>query len=94
MRYSTRVARAAALLFFASVMVWPADPVQAEPSVGDHLGKTPAEIRLNLEQQGYRVGDIDKERGLFIVEASLEGHDLEIEVDPKSGAIVKIGEDD
>ena len=94
MKYRMVALRIVALLFFVSPMAWPAGPVRAEVLVGSHLGKTAGEIRQNLEQQGYRVGDIDKERGLFVVEASLEGKDFEIEVDPKTGEIVKIGEDD
>ena len=66
----------------------------AAASIGDYLGKTQAEIAQSLRQRGYEVEEFEVEGGLIEVEASLDGQQDEIHVDPRSGKIVHIEADD
>jgi hypothetical protein len=83
-----------AVALLATVVALPAGSADAAVSKGDYVGKRPAEIVKSLEQQGYKVGELETERGYFEVEASTGGKRYEIHVDPETGKIAKIGKDD
>ena len=94
MRKTRHAARVIASVLLAATMALPAGPAKATASVGDYVGKTPAEIAVSLERQGYRVEEFETERGFFEVEASINGKRYEIHVDPQTGKVAKIGKDD
>lgn len=94
MRPSDRIRRFAAFALFAGALATPAHPAKADAAIGDYVGKTPAEITRSLERQGYRVREFEVENELFEVEATRDGKEDEIHVDPRTGRIVKIEADD
>ncbi len=61
---------------------------------GSYAGKSEAEITTLLQNQGYEVREIEKEDDLLEAYALKDGIRLEIYVDPKTGNIVKVEEDD
>ena len=80
-------------LFLSAALV--ATPAIAALSVGEQLGTTEEDIRAALEAKGYVVLEIEKEGNEIEVELKMNGEEFEIEVDPRSGAIVEIeGEED
>jgi hypothetical protein len=63
----------------------------AEPSIGDYVGKTNAEITKTLIRQGYRFREFNREESnLLEAEVVLNGNPYEIFVDPDTGRIVKM----
>lgn len=62
----------------------------AAVSVGDVIGTTEAEIRANLESEGYVITEIEFEDDEIEVEVIYEGKELEIELAVDTGAIVEI----
>ena len=68
--------------------------VLAAAQEGDYAGKTEADIVSSLEQQGYEVRKVEKEDGYLEAYALLDGVRYEIYVDPTSGKIIEIEEDD
>ena len=66
----------------------------ADISDGDYLGKSKDEIKQTLESQGYKVKEIDRERGLYEIDTVIDGKPYEIKVDPESGKVVNVEEDD
>ncbi len=66
----------------------------AASAVGDVLGTSEAEIRANLESQGYIVQKIEFEDGEIEVEAIFEGQEIEIELASNTGAIIEIETED
>ncbi len=92
--YLCRLVACAAL---AAALALPAGAAFAAASNGDYVGKTAAEITASLEQQGYKVGEIEREGGNIEAKVVLDGTPYEIYADPRTGQIVKIeegGEDD
>lgn len=64
-------------------------------STGDyHHGKSKSEIAEALKRQGYEVEELENEGGFNEVEAAVNGISYEIRVNPNSGIIVDIKEDD
>lgn len=61
---------------------------------GTYAGKDSVEITKSLQEQGYQVRKIEKEDGYLEAYALLDGHRYEIYVDPQSGKVVKIEQDD
>lgn len=61
---------------------------------GDYVGKTKAEIAESLEQQGYEVRKVEEEDGNLEAYAVLDRQRFEIYVDPQTGNVVKIEQDD
>jgi uncharacterized membrane protein YkoI len=61
---------------------------------GDYVGKTKAEIAASLEQQGYDVRKVETEDGNLEAYAVLDRQRFEIYVDPRTGNVVKIEQDD
>ena len=94
MRKPGRATQILASAVFATAMALPAGWANAATSKGNYVGKTPAEIVKSLERQGYKVGELETERGYFEVKASIDGMWYEILVDPETGMVAKIGKDD
>jgi hypothetical protein len=86
-RLVASVALAAALALSAAVAI-------AAASKGSYAGKSKDEITNSLEQQGYKVRKVESEEGNLEAYAILEGKRYEIYVDPQTGNIVKIKEND
>ena len=73
-----------------------ADPDIALPTY-ETAGAAGADIRANLESQGYIVQEIEFEDGAIEVEALLDGREVELELARDTGAVIEIeteGEDD
>ena len=79
-------------LAVAAVLALPVGPAFALSS-GDYVGKTAAEITKSLEQQGYKVNEIESEDDLLEAKADIDGKPYEIYTDPRTGKIVEIKED-
>ena len=77
---------AAALALFASAAT-------AAVVTGDYVGKSKAEIAQSLEQQGYEVRKVETEDGYLEAYALVDRKRFEIYVDPQSGNVVKIEQD-
>ncbi len=91
---STYLSRLLASMAVAAALALPAGPAFAVPSNGDYVGKTAAEITESLEQQGYKVGEIEMEDGKLEAKVVMDGKPYEIYTDPRTGKIVEIEEDD
>ena len=78
---------AAALALFAGTAI-------AAVVNGDYVGKSTAEIAQSLEQQGYEVRKVETEDGYLEAYAVLDRKRFEIYVDPQSGNVVKIEQED
>ena len=92
--YLSRLVACAALV---AALALPAGAAFAAASIGDFVGKTAAEMTASLEQQGYKVGEIEMEDGNLEAKVVLDGKPFEIYADPRTGQIVEIeegGEDD
>ncbi len=61
---------------------------------GDYVGKTKADIAASLEQQGYEVRRLEEEDGNLEAYAVRDRQRFEIYVDPQTGNVVKIEQDD
>ena len=66
----------------------------AASSVGDVVGTSEADIRANLESQGYIVQEIEFEDGEIEVEALLDGQEVELELSRNTGAVIEIEAED
>lgn len=77
-----------AVLLSAPLAAW------AGLSTGDSVGKTPDEIRTSLESLGYVVEEIEIEDDEIEAEVTMNGEELEIEIDPATGAIIEIEKED
>jgi predicted fused transcriptional regulator/phosphomethylpyrimidine kinase len=65
-----------------------------EPTVGAKLGVTAAEIVAALAAEGYEVTKYERERREIEVEATRDGRRWEMKIDPQSGEIVRLKQDD
>ena len=61
---------------------------------GDSLGKTEADVRAALTQQGYTVGDVEREDGAIQAEVTANGQAMEVTVDRGTGKVVAVEQDD
>ena len=76
---------------FAAAFALPAGPTYADPSHGDYVGKSTAEIAKNLLKQEYKFREYNRDDGsLLEVEVVRDGKPYEIFADPRTGRIVKI----
>ncbi len=75
-------------------LAMPASQALAAVSAGSYAGKTKAEIAKSLEQQGYTIRKVKTEDGYLEAYALLNGVRFEIYVDPTTGKVVKIKQDD
>lgn len=89
---STRLATAAALLATSAIAL----PFIASAgiSLGDSIGLSDEEILTGLESQGYVIIEIEREDDEVEAEATLNGVEFEIEIDPKTGLITEIEQED
>ena len=95
MNKSGYLSRLLASMAVAAALALPAGPAFAAAlSSGDYVGKTAAEITESLEQQGYKVREIEREEGNLEAKVVLDGKPYEIYADPRSGKIIEIEEDD
>lgn len=94
MKTSASVARMLATATLAAALALPAGLAVAAAAKGSYAGKTKAEITKTLEQQGYKVRKVETEDGELEAYALLDGERYEIYVDPESGKLVKIKQDD
>ena len=62
----------------------------ASVTVGDKVGVSDEEIRAKLEAAGYTVNEIERGDGELEVEATINGQEVEIDISPDTGAIVKL----
>ncbi len=68
-----------------------AGPTFADPSHGDYVGKSTAEIAKNLLRQGYKFREYNRDDGsLLEAEVVRDGKPFEIFADPRTGRIVKV----
>ena len=65
-----------------------------ELTVGAKLGVTAAEIVAALATEGYEVTKYERERREIEVEATRDGRRWEMKIDPQSGEIVRLKQDD
>ncbi len=77
----------------AGLMLLPAVAL-AGLAEGDYVGSTEADITAQLTQQGYEVKEVELEDGEIEAEVVLNGETFEIEVDPKTGKVTEIEQDD
>ena len=95
---SVYLSRRVACAALVAALALPAgSALAAAVSIGDFVGKTAAEMTASLEQQGYKVGEIEMEDGNLEAKVVLDGKPFEIYADPRTGQIVEIeegGEDD
>lgn len=79
------------MVFVASV----AGQAQAgEPMVGTRIGTEPVQIAAALEKDGFKMVEFEREHGRIEVKAARDGGRIEIHVDPTSGEITGIQDDD
>jgi hypothetical protein len=91
MNKSAYLSRLLASLAIAVAFALPSGPSVAEPSHGDYIGKSMAEITENLARQGFKFSESNREDGnLLESEVIRDGRPYEIFADPKTGKIVKI----
>lgn len=81
-------------LFSLSGLVASTGIALAAVSVGDTLGTTEDEIRAALTAEGYTVEEFETEDGELEAEVTLDGKQMEVVVDAKSGAILEIEMED
>ncbi len=94
MRISAFLTNVIAPAAIAASLVMTASQASAAVTAGSYAGKTKAEIAETLERQGYTVRKVETEDGYLEAYALLDGVRLEIYVDPATGKVVKIEEDD
>ena len=78
----------------AAVLAFPLALSAASEMVGMQAGKTTEEITATLAAQGYEVRKVEAEDGELEAYVVKNGKRLEIYVDPASGAVTKVKEDD
>ena len=66
----------------------------ATVATGDTVGTTEQQIRAQLESKGYTIKAIEIENDEIEAEVALNGKDYEIEIDPKTGQVTEVEEDD
>ena len=89
---STYLSRILAPMAITAALALPAGLAFAAASEGDYVGKTTAEITKALEQQGYKISEIEREGRNIEAEVILDGKPYEIYTDRRTGQIVKIVE--
>lgn len=72
-----------------------AGPAAAQMELeGRELGTTIGQIAGRLEAMGYFVTEAELEDGMIEVEILVDGVEYELEVDPETGLVTQIEEDD
>lgn len=62
----------------------------AAVSVGDTLGTTEEDIRSALTAEGYTVEEIETEDGEIEAEVTLDGQEMDVVVDARSGQVLEM----
>ena len=88
-RYSRSLVAATML---TAVMATPA--LAVEPVMGAVLGTTAEQISSALAENGYKIVEYEHEHGRIEVKVVKDGRRQELKIDPTSGAIVAMEEDD
>jgi hypothetical protein len=82
----------ATTLLSAAAVTSPA--LAVEPVMGAVLGTTVEQISAALAEDGYRIVEYENEHGRIEVKAVKDGFRRELKIDPTSGAIVAMEDDD
>ncbi len=90
---STYLSLLVAPLAITAALALPAGLALAAASNGDYVGKTMAEITKALEQQGYKISEIEREGRNIEADVVLDGKEYEIVTDRRTGQIVEILEE-
>lgn len=94
MTNKTLLIPAISALALAAAGVLPATAAATEVKVGDVLGTSVEDVRAALASRGYTVTEIEREDDEIEAEVKQAGVELEIEIDPATGAITEIEQDD
>lgn len=78
----------------ALALALPLGLAAAAEMVGAQAGKTADEVKASLTAQGYEVRKVEREDGKLEAYAVKNGKRLEIHVDPATGAVTRVEEDD
>ena len=80
---------------FAMAVAAPLGLAVAAPDLtGSNIGKTADEITASLTSQGYEVKKVKPEDGLLEAYALKDGKRYEVYVDPATGKVAKVKEED
>ncbi len=91
MNKSAYLFRLLASMTIAAAFALPSGTAVADPSRGDYVGKSMAEISETLLRRGFKFREVDREDGsLLESEVVRDGMPYEIFVDPKTGRIAKM----
>lgn len=63
-------------------------------AVGDQIGTAEADIRAKLQAAGYMVEEIEIDSDEIEVEATIDGQEVELTIDPATGLIAEVELDD
>jgi hypothetical protein len=68
----------------------------AMPAVGDMIGTDPETAKVALEKAGCMVDEFEAEDGMIEARCkdTVSGKDMEVYIDPASGKVAKITEED
>ncbi len=61
---------------------------------GDKIGLSVSDIAKSLELNGYEIREIEVKNDRIKAEVTLEGDRLEMKIDPKSGLVTRVEDDD
>lgn len=78
----------------AALVAVPLGLAAASEMVGTQAGKSADEIKASLAAQGYEVRKVQEDDGKLEAYAVKDGKLYEIYVDPATGAVTKIKEED
>ncbi len=76
----------------AALIAVAAPALAVEPVPGALLGTDPAAIAAALQDSGWTIREIEREKGRIEVKAQRDGRRLEVYVDAATGAVSKIEE--
>ena len=82
----------AATLLSTAAIATPA--LAVEPVMGTVLGTTADQITTALAEDGYKVTEYENEHGKIEVKVVKDGRRKELKIDPTTGAIVAVEDDD
>ncbi|MCR9176331.1 MAG: PepSY domain-containing protein [Alphaproteobacteria bacterium] len=89
----TRYSRSlVASTLLAAAIATPA--LAVEPVMGAVLGTTAEQISSALAENGYKIVEYEHEHGRIEVKVIRDGRRQELKIDPTSGAIVAMEDDD
>lgn len=61
---------------------------------GDKIGLSVSDIAKSLEINGYEIREIEVKDNRIKAEVTLEGDRLEMKIDPKTGLVTRVEDDD